>query len=115
MKRRVESTHRIRAGNSWLFATGGAVSDLCRSLPTVGALFASAFLLIGCAGQFELDVPNEHPARASAFSPPIEPAPSPYDQRYPVEIENPEQLHEEHDAEDSAHEMDAELPSETGP
>ena len=34
---------------------------------------------LGCAGQFELEIPDEHPARAVAQRAAIEPAPTPYD------------------------------------
>jgi len=34
---------------------------------------------LGCAGQFELDVPDEHPAHATAQRAAVEPAPTPYD------------------------------------
>lgn len=80
---------------------------------TVGA-FCSMALSFGCAGQFELDVPDQHPARASAPGAPIDPAPSPYAQRYPMEFDGSAQTHEEHAAEGAPHETDAEPSSKTG-
>ncbi len=75
----------------WHFATDAALSVCMRS---ARVLLAGSLLWIGCAGQFELDVPDEHPARATAKTVPIEAPPSPYDQRYPTNAD-PEQRWDE--------------------
>lgn len=50
----------------------------------VGSLL---LITVSCAGQFELDLPDEHPALVNVKNAPIEPAPNPYDQRYPMALE----------------------------
>jgi len=74
----------------WRFATTGAI---CNARLVQRSVFVGLLLvLLSCAGQFELDVPDEHPARPSARSAPIEPAPSPYDQHYPIARQEDESI-----------------------
>lgn len=73
---------RLRLAFVWHFATSGAICST--RLISLSVLSGLLLVLLSCAGQFELDVPDEHPARPSARRAPIEPAPSPYDQHYPM-------------------------------
>jgi hypothetical protein len=83
---------RMRFVSVWHFATTGAIC----STRLISLWLSSGLLLgsLGCAGQFELDIPDEHPARASAQSAPIAPAPSPYDQHYPIARQEDESIEE---------------------
>jgi len=68
---------------------------------------------LGCAGQFELDVPDEHPARAGAPSAAVEPAPTPYDSWSSLEGFEEEGLRES--TRESEPDQGPEMPMEKNP